>query len=67
MLTIIATVALCYIAAGIYILLLFDWVDSRKGWQTCDFKGQVKIVLTWPSFLYFIAMQDEIFVEIGDE
>jgi hypothetical protein len=64
MIDVILTAAVCYLAAGIYVLLVFDYADSQKGWAIADLRGQVHLVLTWPSFIYFIANEDQYMVEI---
>jgi len=64
----IATVALCYLAVGIYVLLVFDHADHRRGLAVAEgLGGQALLIVTWPGFLYFVADDDEYIVEIGDE
>lgn len=67
MLAIITTSLLCYLAAGIYIVLLFDYVDDKRGLQFGGYVTQLRAILTWPMFLHFIAHEHEYFVEIDDD
>lgn len=64
---IILTIALCYIAAGIYSLMVFDHADAKRGRLLPNFTAQVRVVLTWPGFLYFVAHEHEYEVVIGDD
>lgn len=65
---IIATIALCYIAAGIYVMLVFDHADDRRGLENLTTIGdQAHTVFTWPMFLHFIANEDEYLIVIDPE
>lgn len=64
--TIIATVALCYIAVGIYVLLVFDHADERRGFDLGGIATQWHTVLKWPWFIHFIANEDDILIDISD-
>jgi hypothetical protein len=58
MIEIIFTVALCYLAAGVYVIAVFDAADHSQGLDTSGFIDQVPTVLCWPHFLYFVANQE---------
>lgn len=64
---IITTVALCYLAVGIYVMLVFDHADERLGREPSSIRTQFITVTRWPLFLHFIANEDDILVEFGDE